>query len=229
MAQLEALADGYRVMAWDAPGYGSSTPLQPAAPVATDYADALAAWLDALEIARCHLVGHSLGAQMACRFARLHPDRVLSLLIGSPASGYGTAGEEVQRRRRADRLEILEELGVKGMARERHTALLSDQAPAWARARVHDQMARLRPAGYRQAVELLVMGDIHVDARAIEIPVTVVVGDHDQVTPPEACRKVADSLGQARFTLLPGPGHACYVEDPAAFNAALEKHLEGAR
>jgi pimeloyl-ACP methyl ester carboxylesterase len=55
----------------------------------------------------------------------------------------------------------------------------------------------------------------------------VVCGGADTVTPPEACRGVADGFPDARFEILPGLGHACYVEDPAAFNALLQEHLGG--
>ncbi len=63
--QLETLGRAHRVLAWDAPGYGDSTPVAARSPVAADYALRLRGWLDALGIARCVLVGHSLGALVA--------------------------------------------------------------------------------------------------------------------------------------------------------------------
>ncbi len=227
-AQLEAFSDRYRVIAWDAPGYGGSAPLGPTAPDARDYAAALADFLDAMTVGSCHLVGHSLGALMACAFTRRWPDRVMSLMIGDPAAGYGNADAELRARRRAARLDLLDTLGPEGLARERHGNLLSDDAPDWARKRVRDVMSRIRPDGYRQAVELLMQGDILADAAAIDLPVTVVVGGADTVTPPEGCRKVAAAFVNSRFEILPGLGHASYVEGPEAFNAALGGHLDAA-
>lgn len=228
-SQLEAFSDRFRVIAWDAPGYGGSAPVEPTAPDARDYAGVLAQFLDALGIDSCHLVGHSLGALMACAFARRWPDRVRSLMIGDPAAGYGTAGADIQAQRREGRIGLLEKLGPKGLARERHGNLLSDDAPDWARKRVRDVMARIRPDGYRQAVELLINGDIHADAREIAMPATVVVGGADTVTPPEGCEKVAASFANAHFEILPGLGHASYVEGPDLFNPALAAHLDRAR
>ena len=224
-AQLEAFSDRYRVIAWDAPGYGGSAPVGPTVPDARDYAGVLAQFLDAMEIGSCHLVGHSLGALMVCSFARRWPDRVKSLLIGDPAAGYGDAGTEIQAQRRDARLGLLDRLGPEGLARERHGNLLSGDAPDWARKRVHDIMARIRPDGYRQAVELLMNGTIHADAAEIDLPVTVVVGGADTVTPPEGCRKVSESFAKSRFEILPGLGHASYVEGPDAFNVVLAEHL----
>ena len=76
------------------------------------------------------------------------------------------------------------------------------------------------------AGELLLNGDIHADAAEIDLPVTVVVGGADTVTTPEGCRKVADSFAHSRFEILPGLGHASYVEGPDAFNAVLAEHLD---
>ena len=226
IAQLEALSDSYRVIAWDAPGYGSSTALGPEIPEAADYAASLAAFLETLNITRAHIVGHSLGAMMACAFARANPDRILSLLIADPAAGYGASSPALREEKRRGRFEPLARLGPEGLARERHGALLSEDAPAWARDRVRTQMAAIRPDGYRQAVEMLMHGDIRADIRDLDMPATVVAGGADTVTPPDGCRAIADCFSSSRFVLLPGLGHACYVEDPDAFNGALREHLE---
>ncbi|MGB0630613.1 MAG: alpha/beta fold hydrolase [Alphaproteobacteria bacterium] len=225
-AQLDAFADRYRVIAWNAPGYGASDRIGPDVPAATDYAAHLSGLLDALDLPDCNLVGHSLGAIVACGFARAFPDRVKSLMIASPAAGYGSAGRQLQEKRRTGRMSLMNELGPEGLARERHGNLLSENAPQWARDRVREVMSQLRPDGYRQAVELLVNGDIKSDAAEIDLPATVVVGGADTVTPPEGCKAVADCFATSTFEILPGLGHACYVEGPDLFNAALDAHLE---
>jgi len=86
--QLEALSPVREVLAWDAPGYGQSTPLPMAQPQARDYAERLWQWLDALQVhAPVCLVGHSLGALMVASAARLQPARVTRVVLLSPARG----------------------------------------------------------------------------------------------------------------------------------------------
>ena len=220
-AQLDALSNRFRVIAWDAPGYGGSDALGPAEPTAADYAKTLAAFLDALGIDATCLVGHSLGALMACAFASRYPGRATGLMIADPAAGYGNADSEVRAERMAARLGLLDRLGPEGMANERSGALLSNRASEEARDRVRKVMSEIRPDGYRQAVAMLFGADIREDAGKITLPVLVVCGGDDTVTPPDGCRKVAESFADARFELLPGLGHASYVEGPEAFNDAL--------
>ena len=228
-SQLEAFSNRYRVVAWNAPGYGASDPVGAETPITADYTIHLEALLDALGINACHLVGHSLGAIMAAGFARRFMDRVISLMLASPASGYGSAGAEIQEQRRTGRLSMMRDLGPVGLARERHGNLLSENCPQWARDRVREIMEQLHPDGYRKAVELLVNSDIKADAYEISLPVTVVVGEADKVTLPENCKFVAESFAEAYFEVLAGLGHASYVEGPDLFNLALDAHLKRAR
>jgi len=58
--QLETLSARFRVLAWDAPGYCAATPLATEHTDASHYVAALATWLGALGIDRCHVLGHSL-------------------------------------------------------------------------------------------------------------------------------------------------------------------------
>lgn len=225
--QFEALGEAAetsrRVLAWDAPGYGASTPVASASPVAADYARVLAGWLDALGIARCVLVGHSLGAIMAGAFAAGHPERVAGLLLISPAGGYGAADPAVREEKRAARLAMLAELGPQGLAEKRSANMLSPHAGADSRAWVRWNMSRVVPHGYAQATHLLANADLAADlARcAGKVPMAVAVGAEDTITPPSACERLAQ-IAQAPFQTVPRAGHAGYIERPDAYSALID-------
>lgn len=211
-----------QVLAWDAPGYGESTPLAPAQPDADDYAQRLWAWLDALSVhAPVTLVGHSLGALMAARAARQQPARVHRLVLLAPANGYGDAPAGERERVRQTRLDNLQRLGPQGMAQARAAAMLTpDARPDWITA-VRETMAQVHPAGYTQAVHLLADGCLSHDVRALPMPVAVASGDADGVTPAAACDRVAEAAGVARIALGP-VGHACPLQAARAVNALLD-------
>jgi len=219
-AQLaDSAGKNLRVVAWDAPGYGSSANLRQAAPTADDYARRLRRWLNALHVHDCVLVGHSLGALMAAAFARNHPERVQALLLASPAIGYGDSPwvDEV----RQSRLAGLQK-GMDDMAARLPDRLLSARATPAQRAQVRDVALQLRPEGYTQAVHMLCSENLY-RYTALPAATQVCCGEHDVVTPPEQSRACAERLG-APFHLIAQAGHACPVEQPAAL-AHLIKEL----
>lgn len=217
-----AASPAHQVLAWDAPGYGDSTPVSAAQPDADDYAQRLWDWLDALSVtAPVTLVGHSLGALMAARAARHRPERVRRVVLLAPANGYGDAAPDERERVRHTRLDNLQRLGPQGMARARAAAMLTPDARAdWLDA-VRETMAQVHPAGYTQAVHLLVGGCLTEDVHALTLPVQVASGDADTVTPPAACDRVAQAAGVARVG-LGAVGHACALQAAAAVNALLD-------
>jgi pimeloyl-ACP methyl ester carboxylesterase len=225
--QLSGLADGYRVIAWDAPGYGDSSCLRAECPSAGDYAAALAGFLDTLEIRSCHLLGHSLGSLMAARFAADHADRVVSLTLSSIAIGHGELPEGDRRKMLEQRLEDVATLGPQGMAERRGPRLLGpDATPAMVR-RVVDTMAAINPAGYAQAARMLSTGNIKADVSRLPetLPLQIVYGDADVITPPARNQEVAALQPQAPVHVIPDAGHALYLEKPERFNAILRDFL----
>lgn len=218
-----ALATDHHVIAWDAPGYGGSTPLPEAAPRAEAYAARLEAALAALGVTRCLLVGHSLGAIVAVAHARAHPARLAGLVLLCPAGGYGAPGQEAERERvRHERLSALQTLGIAGLATARGPTLLRPGAGAEARAWAQWNMAQLREPGYRQAVELL-CGEALPRHAPAPVPTWVHVGAQDTVTPPAKVRALAAAFGVAAAEVgeIPDAGHLCAIEQPRAVAAQL--------
>lgn len=221
----QRLAARVRVIAWDAPGYGDSTALPPSRPDAAAYAVRLVRTLDALHIAQAVVVGHSLGALMAGACAQRHPERVRRLVLLAPAGGYGAPtlsarAEEVRR----ERLWTLDALGVEGLARQRGPRLVRAATDEVTRAWAVWNMARLRPDGYRQAVELLCGGDLTACA-PLSMPVEVHVGEEDAVTPPQRVASLAAAFGAPCHTLAQA-GHLCTLDQPDAVARILQGALD---
>ncbi len=219
--QLDAFASRFRVVAWDAPGYGESAPLDERAPTAADYADALEAFLDALQIGRCLLVAQSLGALMATALAARAPERLDGLVLISPANGYGRATPAERTEKLQARLDAMERLGPAGLADARARNLLSTRTSPEALALVRENMARLDPAGHAQAAHMLAGGSLVDDAVRYEGPTLVLCGTADTVTPLATCETVAMAFADHTFVAVPGPGHASYVEAPVLVNELI--------
>lgn len=227
-AQLEAFAPRHRVIAWDAPGYGDSSPLPIDRPLAADYARALDALLDALAVRELMLVGHSLGAMIAAAFAAGSTASVRALVLASPARGYGRQPALLQAAKWAERVDAVTRLGPDQLARQRSAALCSPTASAETLERVRAAMARITVQGYTQAAHMLAHDDLLSHPVPPGVPVAVLSGELDRITPPEACAEVARACG-SDLVALPGLAHACYVEGPEAFNRALARCLPTAQ
>jgi pimeloyl-ACP methyl ester carboxylesterase len=214
-----------RVLAWDAPGYGTSAHLPMAAPSAQDYAERLWAWLDALSVSQpVVLAGHSLGALMAASAAHLAPARVSRLVLLAPARGYGDSPDAERERVVQGRLSNLQQLGPQGMAQARAAAMLSPQAAPVLQDAVRETMAQIDPTGYTQAVKMLGQGRLADDLATWSGPLWIASGDADTVTTPAACDALVDTLPDPASTArisLGAVGHACPLEAPDAVNTLL--------
>jgi pimeloyl-ACP methyl ester carboxylesterase len=81
--QLSGLSDQFRVVAWDAPGAGASS--DPSEPFTTEnYAQCLAAFLNAIGVENAHILGLSWGGILAQTFYGLYRQRVRSLFSRIP-------------------------------------------------------------------------------------------------------------------------------------------------
>ena len=218
---MNALDARHPVIAWDAPGYGDSRPLANEWPDASDYAGALPRLLDALNIQRCILVGHSLGNLPAVAFALCWPARVAALAVISPALGYGAKPGAPLPPPVAKRIEDLDRLGAEGLAAARAPNLVGDPTVrADVVQAVARSMAAVRRPGYDQASRMLATGRLIEGAAKLTVPTMVVVGTKDRITPPENARRLYDALPEARvrksYREIAGAGHAVCQEEPAA-------------
>jgi pimeloyl-ACP methyl ester carboxylesterase len=212
-----------RALAWDAPGYGASSPLASAQPPAREYAERMWAWLDALgkdAAGPLVLVGHSLGALMAASAASLRPARLVRLVLLAPAQGHAGLPAAERQKKLDDRLATLQRLGPAGMAQTRASAMLSPQASAEQVAFIAQVMAGIDPAGYTQASHMLWGGDIDADLAGLTCPIQVAGGSADTITPAAACQALAQRFG-ASWTDLGAVGHSCPLEAATAVNRLI--------
>jgi len=224
--QYRPLGEHFRVIAWDAPGYGGSKPLPAEAPSAEAYAHALARLLEALGIHRAFIGTNSWGTPTGVVFARLFPERVRALILGGPTAGWGMALKDEREKRLQARIERVQTLGVAKMREEDAATLV----PPGTRAEVLGWIKGaegVNAQGYAQAARMMSLVDVPGEAAAVTCPIKVIVGEKDTRTPPDAnARRIAAAAPHATLTLLPNCGHLPHLEYPEIWNAAVLELLK---
>jgi 3-oxoadipate enol-lactonase len=223
--QVAYFATRFCAVAWDARGYGASDD-PPQTLKFSDYADDLVRVLDHLGAERAHLVGLSMGGMILQDFYGRYADRVATLALVDTSVGFGSVSEEVRRDFLARRLDPLER-GLKpaDIAPGVVEVLVAKSATATARQRMQASIQALRVEPYKQALHAIITTDFRVVLPHIGVPTLVIVGDEDVVTPPADSEFLTRNIPGAKLVTIPGAGHLTNIEQPEAFNAALEAFL----
>jgi pimeloyl-ACP methyl ester carboxylesterase len=218
-------AGGWRVIAWDAPGYGGSALLDAPDCTAEAYAARLASLLDMRGVMTAHVVGHSIGAPIAAALWQARPSVVASLALVHPVAGFGGLDDAKRAELRAARLADINGLDMATFGQKRAPQILGAKADAATAAEVARIIAMIPEAGYRAMVEVMASANLVRALPGLAVPALVIAGEDDPVAPPDACRAVAAALPDAAFESCAGIGHYLPLEDPAAFGGRMEKFL----
>jgi 3-oxoadipate enol-lactonase len=220
--QVTALGDRYRILRYDQRGHGKTS-----VPAENCDFDGLAGDLmplfDQFSIDRAVVIGVSMGGITALRFAALHPERVEALVVSDAtamtAPGAGAAWDERIALARQHGMEALVEPTV---ARWFRLASLRDNATAVDRVRA---MIRATPTeGFTRAAAALKSFDFSLDLPKLKCPTLMVAGADDGAAP-QTMKKMAMDAAHAEFIEIAEAGHLPNIEQPQAFNGALEAFL----
>jgi pimeloyl-ACP methyl ester carboxylesterase len=227
-AQVSEFKSRYRCITFDFRGHGQSQIADGGYDLDTVTKDVVGL-LDALKIDACHFVGVSMGGMVGMRLALAHPERVRSLtLIGTSAEAETPENLAAYRRMAwAAKWIGLWIVAGKVLPVMFGPKFLADSArrTEWKK-RVQSNHRR---GIVRATYGVIERSDISADIGKIGVPTLVLVGDADAATAPARSEKIHASIAGSKFTVIPGAGHLCPIEDPAAVNDALSEFLKSAK
>lgn len=202
---IPALVEHYRVYLVDLPGFGSMRRLRSRF-VLAEAASWLLAWMEAVELERAHLVGHSMGGYICLRLTADHPEAVHCLVLVAPAGVWDrrTIGGHLVPLVKAIRHATLSFLPI----------LFADAL-------------RAGPATLWRAARELLAEDVREHLGAIRAPTLMIWGEHDVLVPPTIGHLMRQEIAHSRLLLLDGAGHVPMFDRPREFNAALLRFLAG--
>ncbi len=198
--QLPALVDRFQVIAIDSRGQGRST----RTPTTITYdlmATDVIAVLDHLHIARASVVGWSDGGEVALKLGIKFPDRVHRLFVFG--ANYDASGSKARGSRSATFAAYLQKCRADYQRLLRTTRgfdeLVAALLPLWR-----------MPSGITRD-----------QLRAIQAPVVIADGDHDEIILIEQIEEMAHLIPHGKLVIFPDTSHFALWQDPAAFNQAM--------
>jgi pimeloyl-ACP methyl ester carboxylesterase len=221
---IDGLKDRYRVIAWNAPGYYLTDNLKAETPSNFQYADAVAALLDALGIEQVYMAGSSFGSLIAASFAFRHPGRVERLALLGTARGQKWLPAEERVKRLRMREESIRDGGI-GLAQTRWKNLIADNSSPMTIRLTQEILKATHKRGFIQAARASDATDVMEFAGQIKAPTLVMTGTEDRVNPPEISRELHRAIPGSRIVELRGIGHLPKLEAPEQVIAHLGEHF----
>lgn len=223
--QLAAVAAaGFRGVAMDARGYGDSEFVPPGDFRA--YADDVARVIGQLG-GPAHIVGLSMGGRVALDLFGRHRALVASLTLADTSAGSAEAktpaavAEAVALRAQP----LLAGKTPADIAPAIVARLAGPGITADAHARLIASHAALNVEAYLAALAAVIGFDDFPAWTGIDVPVQVIVGEHDRIAPPAHAHAMAEQIPGARLAEIAGAGHVSNIESPREFNAILTGFL----
>jgi len=221
--QLAALADEFTVVAWDEPGAGRSSDVPEDFGLA-DYADCLAALLEAAAQSPAHIAGLSWGGAVVLELYRRRPQLVASLILADTYAGWkGSLPADEVRARVSGVLRALavpaEQVDVAGVL----PGWFAGDPPAEFLPLLEEMAADVRPGSLRVALPLMAETDLRDLLPRITVPTLLIWGERDARSPLNVARQFEETIPDAALVVIPGAGHVSNLELPEPFNDAVRE------
>jgi 3-oxoadipate enol-lactonase len=224
--QMLYLRGRANVVTLDIRGYGQSRVAEDAPFSMSEFAGDVKETLDAAGIARCILAGCSMGGYTMFEFWRHWPDRVAGMIL---CDTRAEADDDAARARREAQIRRIRDEGPSFMPDFAEQNLLSPQT----RAGNPDLVRQVRETAAQAPSSVLIRTIEALAARpdsgptlpTISVPVLILVGDEDTVTPLPLAERMAREIPGAQLAKIPDAGHLSPWENPDASNRAIEEML----
>jgi len=221
-AVVPKLSQSFRVIVPELPGFGRSHA------VSGDLADVADRMAEAVKDGAggdgAIVLGNGYGGFVALQMAIRHPDIATKLILADCGAAFSEPGREAFRNMaaasRAKGLSVITDVAMRRLFapdfQAQHPDLMADRRGAF---------LRTDPEVFRAACAALAELDLRPQLGQLTVPVLVLVGEHDEATPPPMSHELAAGLPQARLKIIPGCAHVPQLQSPEVFLDAIDDFL----
>lgn len=166
------------------------------------------------------VLGNGYGGFVALQMAIRHPGIADRLVLADCGAAFSEPGREAFRN-------MAKAAATKGLSAITDVAMRRLFAPEFQEANPElmqdrrDAFLRTDTDVFQAACNALATLDLRGDIANVRVPVLVLVGEHDEATPPPMSQELAAGLPDARLTILPGCAHVPPLQAPALFLDAI--------
>jgi 3-oxoadipate enol-lactonase len=208
------LSKTFRVIVPELPGFGESHVVSGGlAAVADRTAGAIDDCADGEDVM---VLGNGYGGFVALQMAIRHPNIAAKLILADCGAAFSEPGREAFRTMAAVSK-------AKGLSAITDVAMRRLFAPEFQQANPElmrdrrEAFLKTDPEVFRAACSALAELDLRPQLGQVKVPVLVLVGEHDEATPPPMSHELAAGLPQARLKIIPGCAHVPQLQAPSAF------------
>jgi 3-oxoadipate enol-lactonase len=221
-AIVPRLKQSFRVIVPELPGFGRS---QAVVGGLADVADRMAeAVKDGAGGDEAIVLGNGYGGFVALQMVIRHPDIATKLILADCGAAFSEPGREAFRNMaaasKAKGLSAITDVAMRRLFapafQEQHPDLMVDRREAF---------LRTDPEVFRAACAALAQLDLRPQLGQLTSPVLVLVGEHDEATPPPMSHELAAGLPHARLKIIPGCAHVPQLQSPEVFLDAIGDFL----
>jgi len=221
----EALAPRYRIVRFDARGFGGSE-VGDAMLTMARIADDAAVLIDRLRLGPVVLVGCSMGGYAALSFAQKHASLLRGLVLVDTRAGADTKDA---RKGRGDLAAKVMKEGAQPVLDAFLPKVVGETTKAQRAdviAKVKDMMLKTSPQGISDGLHgIATRQDSTPLLREITVPTLVICGEEDVITPRAEAEILQRGIKGAELAMIPKSGHLPSMETPEAFNQVLGSFL----
>ncbi len=222
--QIAEFSKRFRVLAFDTRGHGQSDAPEGAYTL-EQLADDLDGLLKHLHIETTHYCGLSMGGMIGQTYALKHPGVFRSLTLADTTSRYPAEGAALW----ADRIKIAQTQGMQPLVEPTLARWFTEpfrKQQAATVATIAAQIAATPVAGYAGCCQAIPKINLTHRLKEIGCPILVIVGEQDMGTPLAMAREIHENAPGSKLTVLSPAAHISNLEQPEAFNKALDEILE---
>jgi 3-oxoadipate enol-lactonase len=222
--QLEKLSSKFRCIAFDLPGYGRSELAEDIS--IENYADVLDAFMNLMQIDEAAICGLSMGGYIALRAIEKYPERFSRLIL---CDTQCITDSEEGRKKRYSNIELIEKAGVGPFAEGFLKNLFTEKnlmAKEGYTVEIKTMMLSTKPETVIATLKALAeRAETCSNLKNINIPVLVICGEEDKVTPVQQAKFLFENIRGAKLKLIPAAAHLSNIEQASVFNAALMEFM----